>query len=115
MIGVISLWTTAVFPYLTRRVVAGRKALQRDVSRATGVAIVLAVALIALIVPVGRAFMVELFGVAYVPAAPAFIILDGNGERRPRKRHTHERLTGNRGGTPVRVCGHGGRDREHSP
>ena len=47
----------------------------RDVSRATGVAIVLAVALIALIVPVGRAFMVELFGVAYAPAAPAFIIL----------------------------------------
>lgn len=75
VIGVISLWTTAVYPYLTRRVVAGREALQRDVSRATGVAIVLAVALIALILPVGRAFMVELFGAAYAPAAPAFIIL----------------------------------------
>lgn len=75
VIGVISLWTTAVYPYLTRRAVAGKAALSRDVSRATGVAIVLAVALTALIIPIGRAFMIELFGVAFAPAAPAFIIL----------------------------------------
>jgi len=78
VIGVISLWSTAAYPYLVRRGAAEPTILQDYVSRTTSVALLLAAALLAITFPLGHALMLEIFGAPFAPAAPAFVILMAN-------------------------------------
>lgn len=78
VIGVVSLWSTAVYPYLARRGVRDVRALHSDLSRATGVSLILAAAVIAIALPDGHALMREIFGPSFGAAGPAFVILMAN-------------------------------------
>jgi O-antigen/teichoic acid export membrane protein len=77
VIGVVSLWSTAMYPHLARRF-GSTDSINRDVGSATSISIVIALALIAITAPTGSRLMPEIFGSTFASAGLPFVILMGN-------------------------------------